>query len=89
MAYVLRGRTCQPSDGQLMIASRPMTVVFGLGTRLCVHMRTKLENGVLRNVTQPGSAVNSFIDQDKFEDAESCRVPHSDKHPFRGKVTPN
>ena len=42
-------------------------IVFGLGTRLCVHMRTKLENGVLRDVTQPGSAVNSFIDQDEFE----------------------
>ena len=26
-----------------------MTVVFGLGTRLRVRMRTTLENGVLRN----------------------------------------
>ena len=26
-----------------------MTVVFGLGTRLRVHMRTTCENGVLRN----------------------------------------
>ena len=29
-----------------------MTVVFGLGTRLHVRMRTRLENGVLRNGTQ-------------------------------------
>ena len=27
----------------------PMTVVFGLGTKLRVRMRTTLENGVLRN----------------------------------------
>ena len=38
-----------------------MTVVFGLGTRL--HMRTTLENGVLRNGRQLGRVVNSFIDQ--------------------------
>jgi len=31
------------------LAPRPMTVVFGLGTRLHVHMRTTFENGVLRN----------------------------------------
>ena len=33
------------------LAPRPMTVVFGLGTRLRVRMRTTLENGVLRNTT--------------------------------------
>ena len=49
------------------LTPRPMTVVFGLGTRLCVHMRTRLENGVLRNGQQPGSAMNIFIDQDKVE----------------------
>ena len=41
------------------LAPRPMTVVFGLGTRLRVRMRTTFENGVLRNGQQPGSAVNS------------------------------
>ena len=35
------------------LASRPMTVVFGLGMRLCVRMRTQLENGVLSNAQQP------------------------------------
>ena len=38
------------------LALRPMTVVFGLGTRLCVRMRTTLENGVLRNRQQPGNS---------------------------------
>ena len=37
-----------------------MTVVFGLGTRLRVRMRTKLENGVLSNGQQPQSVVNGF-----------------------------
>ena len=44
-----------------------MTVVFDLGTRLHVRMRTRLENGVLHNEQQSGSAVNSFFDQGKFE----------------------
>ena len=35
------------------LAPRPITVVFGLGTRLRVRMRTTLENGVLRNRQQP------------------------------------
>ena len=47
-------------------APRPMTVVFGLGTRLRMRMRTTFENGVQRNGQQPGSAMNSFIDQGKF-----------------------
>ena len=42
------------------LAPRPMTVVFGLGTRLRVRMRTKLENGVLSNGQQPQSVVNGF-----------------------------
>ena len=42
------------------LASRPMTVVFGLGARLRVRMRTQLENGVLSNAQQPQSVVNGF-----------------------------
>ena len=42
-----------------------MSVVFGLGTRLRLHMRTKLENGIQRNGQQPG-AVSSFINQGEF-----------------------
>ena len=41
-------------------ASRLMTVVFGLGTRLRVHMRTKLENGILSDGKQLPSVVNGF-----------------------------
>ena len=44
-----------------------MTMVFGLGTRLRVHMCTKLENGVLSNGQQPQSIVNGFVDQGEFE----------------------
>ena len=40
------------------VVPRPMGMVFGLGTRLRVHMRTKLENGVLHNEQQPQSVVN-------------------------------
>ena len=42
------------------VVPRPMSVVFGLGTRLRVRMRTKLENGVLHNGQQPQSVVNGF-----------------------------
>ena len=51
----------------ISLVPRAMTVVFGLGMRLHVRMRTRLENGVLRNGQQSGSAVNSFFDQGKFE----------------------
>ena len=67
-----------------------MTVVFGLGTRLCVRMRTTFENGVLRNGQQPGSAMNSFIDQGEFEAMKtlSGRVaPRCDKLQFCDKMT--
>ena len=43
-----------------------MTVIFGLGTRLRVRMRTTFENGVLCNGQQPASAVDNFIDQGEF-----------------------
>ena len=49
--------------GQLLctiVVPRPMSVVFDLGTRLRVRMRTKLENGVLHNRQQPQSVVNGF-----------------------------
>ena len=35
------------------LAPRPIAVVFGLGTRLRMCMRTKVEIGVLRNREQP------------------------------------
>ena len=45
----------------ISLAPRPMTVVFGLGTRLRVRMRTTLENGVLRNGQQPGRAERTAL----------------------------
>ena len=45
------------------LAPRPVTVVFGLGSRLGVHMRTTFKNDVLHNRQQPGSAMSSSIGQ--------------------------
>ena len=72
------------------LAPRPITVVFGLGTRLSVCMHTTFENGILRNGQQPGSAVNSFIDQDEFGAMKTLSgriAPHCDKHQFCDKMT--
>ena len=56
------GKTVPAMPARLCtLASGPMTVAFGLGTRLRVHMRTgKLENGVLSNGQQSQSVVNGF-----------------------------
>ena len=67
-----------------------MTVVFGLGTRLRVRMRTTFENGVLRNGQQPGSAVNNFIDLCEFgamKTLSSRIAPRCGKHQFCDKMT--
>ena len=67
-----------------------MTVVFGLGTRLRVRMRTKLENGVLSNGQQPQSVVMAFVDQGEFEAMKTLsgrRAPRCHKHQFRAKMT--
>ena len=45
--YVLQEETVPAA--RTSVVPRPMSVVFGLGTRLRVRMRTKLENGVLHN----------------------------------------
>ena len=69
-----------------------MTMVFGLGMRLCVCMRTTFENDVLRNGQQPGSAMNSFIDQGEFGAVKmlSGRIaPCCDKLQFCDKMTVN
>ena len=70
----------------ISLAPRPMTVVFGLGTKLRVRMRTTLENGVLRNGQQPGRAENSFIDQGEFvamKTLSGCKALRCDKRQFR------
>ena len=67
-----------------------MTVVFGLGTRIFVHMCTTLENGILRNGQQPGRAENSFIDQGKFVNMKTLsgyKALCCDKHQFCDKMT--
>ena len=64
-----------------------MTVVFGLGMRLLVHKRTKLENGVLCNGEQPSSAVNNSFDHGKFEAMKILSgraVPYNCEHQFCG-----
>ena len=60
-----------------------MTVVFGLGTRLRVRMRTTLENGVLRNEQLLGSTVNNFEAMKTLSGWEAARC---DKHQFRAKI---
>ena len=90
-------RLCQLCSGQLTIsrvctnlAPRPMTVVIGLGMRLCVHLRTKLENGILGNGQQSGSAVNSFIHQGELEAMKTLSGPRAlrcDKYQFRDNMT--
>ena len=73
----------------LSVVPRPMNVVFGLGTRLCLRMRTKLENGVLHNEQQPQSVVNGFIDQGEFEAMKTLsgwEAVRCDEHPFRAKI---
>ena len=67
-----------------------MTVVFGLGMRLRVHMGTTLETGVLRNGQKLGRAENSFINRDEFVTVKTlsgCKDPHCDKHQFCDKMT--
>ena len=71
------------------LAPRPITVVFGLGMRLRVRMRTRLENDVLHNGQKPGSAVNIFTDQGKFEAMKTLsgrRAPRFGKHQFHAKI---
>ena len=71
------------------LAPRPMTVVFGLGTRLGVHMRTTLENGVLRNEQLSGSAVNNFFDQGNFvamKTLSGWEAARCDEHQFCAKI---
>ena len=53
-----------------------------------MRMHKRLENGVLHDGQQFGSAVNSFIDQGKFETMKTlsgCRALHCGKHQFRVK----
>ena len=67
-----------------------MTVVFGLGTRLRVRMRTKLENGILSKRTAATVLWIDFIDQGEFEAMKMLSgyaAPRCDKHQFHAKMT--
>ena len=49
-----------------------------------------IENSVLCSAQQPGSAVNSIVDQGEFEVANmlsGCRALCCDKHQFCAKMT--
>jgi len=92
--YEIEKRPCQLYSTHdscvTSLAPRPMTVVFGLGTRLRVRMGTTLENGILCNRQKPGRAENSFIDQGKFvamKTLSDCKAPCCDKHQFCDKMT--
>ena len=54
-----------------------------------MRMCTTLENGILRNDQQLGSAVNSFIDQGEFVAMKTLsgrKVPRCDKYQFCDKM---
>ena len=57
----------QQETSQLI--SKSLTTVYGLGTRLHVHMciHKQLEDGILCNRQQLLSVVNGFIDQGEFD----------------------
>ena len=69
LAHCYEKRPCQLCTlGQLALdfclctslVPRSMIVLFGLGTRLHVHMRTNLENCILQNGQQLQCAVNGM-----------------------------
>jgi len=54
-----------------------------------MHMRTTLENGVLRNEQLSGSAVNNFFDQGNFEAMKTLsgwEAVRCDVHQFCAKI---
>ena len=64
-------------------------MVFGLGTRLRVHMRTKLENGILHNGQPTQSVVNGFSDQGELEAMKTLsgwEAARCNEHPFCAKI---
>ena len=66
-----------------------MIVALDLGTRLHVHMRARLENGVLRNEQPTQSVVNGFSDQGEFEAMQTLsgwEAVRCDEHQFRAKI---
>ena len=64
-------------------------MVFGLGTRLRVRMRTKLENGILHNGQPTQSVVNGFSDQGELEAMKTLsgwEAARCNEHPFCARI---
>ena len=62
-------------------------MVFGLGTRLCVRIRTKLENGILSNGQQPQNVVNGVVGEfEAMKTLSGWEAAHCDEHPFHAKI---
>ena len=54
-----------------------------------MHMRTTLENGILRNEQPSGCAVNNFLDPGNFEAMKTLsgwEAARCDEHQFRAKI---
>ena len=65
------------------------TGTFGLGTRLRVRMRTKLENGVLSNGQQPQCCKRLQGEFEAIKTLSGWEAAHCDEHPFRTKIKVN
>ena len=73
----------------ISLVPRPTILAFDLGTRLHLRLRTKLENGILRNGPPPQGVVNGFLDQGEFGVMKtlSCwEAVHCDEHQFHAKI---
>ena len=67
-----------------------MTAVVGMRVHVC--MCTRLENGLLHNGQQLGSAVNSLFVHSNFKATKMLsgyRAPRCGKHQFHTKITVN
>ena len=66
-----------------------MSMVFGLGMRLRVRMRTKLENGVLHNGQQPQCCewlLLTRVNLKLFKSLSGWEAACSDEHQFRAII---
>ena len=71
------------------LVPRLTIVAFDLGTRLHVRMRTKVENGILRNGQPTQSVVNGFSDRGEFEAMKTLsgwEAAGCDEHQFCTKI---
>ena len=72
------------------LAPRPKTVVFGLGTRLCVRMRANFEMASYATNSSQRVLWIAFVDQGEFEAMKIVcghTAPYCAKHHFAAKNT--